>query len=126
MIERDGKVIAEHADPADKSQTIHFPGIATKAVNPETGDHQLGRTENARITDKVTYKNLIPGEEYILRGVLMKKSDGTALTLDGKEVTAEKKFTPREADGETELTFAVNTQQLHAGGEPYRVPQGRQ
>ena len=115
-LERDGKVIAEHADPADKSQTIHFPGIATEAVNPETGDHQLGRTENARITDKVTYKNLIPGEEYILRGVLMKKSDGTALTLDGKEVTAEKKFTPREADGETELTFAVNTQQLHESG----------
>ena len=115
-LEREGKAVAEHADPDDESQTIRFPGIATEAENPETGDHQLRQTENARITDKVIYKNLIPGEEYTLKGVLMKKSDGSALTLDGKEVTAEKKFTPQEADGETESTFDINTQDLHESG----------
>ena len=111
-----GKVIAEHADPDDESQTIRFPGIATTAENSDTGDHQLGRTDNAQITDKVTYGNLIPGQEYRLKGVLMKKSDGSALTVDGKEITAEKTFTPDEADGETELTFSFNTKELNESG----------
>lgn len=115
-VKREGKTVAEHADPDDEAQTIHFPKIVTTAENSDTKDHQLGRTENARITDKVTYGNLIPGREYKLRGVLMKKTDGSALTADGKEAAAEKTFTPDEADGETELTFTCNTEELHENG----------
>ena len=115
-VEREGKTVAEHADPNDEAQTIRFPLIRTTAENSDTGDHQLGRTENAQITDKVTYGNLIPGQEYRLKGVLMKKSDGSALTADGKEITEEKTFTPDEADGETELTFSFNTKELNENG----------
>ena len=115
-VEREGKIVAEHADPNDEAQTIRFPLIRTTAENSDTGDHQLGRTEKAQITDKVTYGNLIPGQEYRLKGVLMKKSDGSALTVDGKEITAEKTFTPDEADGETELTFSFNARELNENG----------
>ena len=104
-VECEGKIIAEHSDPEDESQTVHFPGIKTTAANPDTGDHQLGQTENTRITDKVTYENLIPGREYTLKGTLMKKSDGKKLTAGGKEVTVFKNFTPEKPDGMTELTF---------------------
>ena len=115
-LEREGRIIAQHADPEDESQTIHFPGISTTAVNPDTGDQQLGQTKEASVTDIVTYENLVPGEEYRLRGVLMRKSDGKALTVNGKEVTAEKLFTPDSEDGETELTFTFNAQEIRESG----------
>lgn len=115
-LERDGKTAAEHADPDDEAQTVRFPKIRTAAVNSDTNDHQLGQTEEARITDKVTYENLIPGREYRLKGVLMKKSDGRALTRDGKEIAEEMTFTPDAADGETELTFTFSTKELNENG----------
>ena len=106
------KVVAAHENLGDGAQTILFPEIGTEAVNPDTGDNIICAGENAQITDKVTYRNLIPNKEYTLRGVLMEKS-GKVLTAGGKEVTAEKTFTPQQADGETDLTFRFNAEGLN-------------
>ena len=42
---------------------------------------------------------LIPGKEYTVSGKLMVKETGEPLTVDGKEVTAEKTFVAEEVDG---------------------------
>ena len=98
------------------ADTLYQPAILTEAKGPDTGDHQLAQTEKVRVTDKVTYKDLIPGREYTLKGVLVRKADGKTLTVNGREVTAEKNFTPDKEDGQTEMTFEFDAQSLDGGG----------
>ena len=57
------------------------------------------------IEDTVSYKHLIPGEEYTIKGILMDKSTGEPFLSGGKEVTAEVTFIPEQPDGEIRVTF---------------------
>ena len=58
--------------------------------------------------DTVTYKNLIPGKEYTIKGTLMDKETEKELQVNGKVVTAEKTFTAEKADGSVELAFTFD------------------
>ena len=104
-VEFENREVAAHAKIDDEPQTIHFPKIRTSAVNPGTKDRILMAAKNAEIEDTVSYENLIPDKEYTLKGVLMVKSTGKPLTVGGKEVTAEKIFSPEKADGKVKVTF---------------------
>ena len=107
-VEFEGKEVAVHADINDENQTIHFPKIGTTAVNPDTKDHILKAGENAVVRDTVYYENLVPGNEYSVRGILMLKPDNKPLLINGKEVTAEKTFTPESADGQVDVVFTFD------------------
>lgn len=63
------------------------------------------------ITDTVSY-HLIPGKEYLLTGTLMEKETGKPLQADGKPITSELKFTPKEAEGSVELSFTFDASAL--------------
>ena len=65
------------------------------------------------MVDKVTYVNLIPGKEYTVSGVLMDKETGKPLVVNGKQVTASKKFTPDNAIGAVELEFTFDASALN-------------
>ena len=108
-ISYEGREIAVHADLEDKGQTVHYPEIGTKASDIMTGD-SVGTSdrETATITDIVSYKDLIPGETYTVKGKLMVKSTGEALVADGSEVRVEKTFTPEKADGTVAMTFTFD------------------
>lgn len=54
-----------------------------------------------------------PSKEYELQGKLMDKATGKALVVDGKEVTASKKFTPTNATGQEALIFEFNASALN-------------
>ena len=89
------------------------PEIKTTAKDSETGDHISFADEKVTVTDTVSYKNLTAGREYTLRGVLMDKATGKALTdRKGKEITAEKTFTPEKADGTIDIAFTFNGKAL--------------
>ena len=106
----DGKQIATHADISDEGQTVHFPEIKTTAKSEDTDAHQgmPGKTET--IVDTVHYTNLVPGKSYTVKGKLMDKGSGKAiLDKDGKEITAEKTFTPDQAEGDVELKFTYDS-----------------
>lgn len=106
----DGKQIATHADISDEGQTVHFPEIKTTAKSKDTDARQgmPGKTET--IVDTVHYTNLIPGKTYTVKGKLMDKGSGKAiLDKDGKEITAEKTFTPDQAEGDVELEFTYDS-----------------
>lgn len=106
----DGKQIATHADISDEGQTVHFPEIKTTAKSKDTDAHQgmPGKTET--IVDTVHYTNLVPGKSYTVKGKLMDKGSGKAiLDKDGKEITAEKTFTPDQAEGDVELEFTYDS-----------------
>ena len=100
--------VAVHADIDDEGQTVkvYVPEIGTQA----TADGAKSVTAKGDITidDVVSYRNLTPGKEYVLSGVLMDKAKGVPFTVDGKEVRSEVKFIPKNADGEVHVTFTFN------------------
>ena len=111
----DGKQVAIHADITDKDQTVEFeepdkPSIKTKATVDD--EKEVDPLEKITLTDTVTYSNLTPGKTYTVKGVLMDKSTGKKLLVDGKEVTAETEFTPDKAEGSVDLPFTFDASGL--------------
>ncbi|HBE2215943.1 TPA: VaFE repeat-containing surface-anchored protein, partial [Enterococcus faecalis] len=89
------------------------PEIKTNATNAKDNTKVIPAEEKVQVKDVVDYKNLIPGKEYELQGKLMDKATGKALVVDGKEVTASKKFTPTNATGQEALIFEFNASALN-------------
>lgn len=113
---RENVLLATHADINDEGQTVKIknPEIGTKA----TADGKKEITaDKITITDVVSYKDLTPGKEYKLTGVLMNKATNDKLLIDGKEITAEATFTPKATTGEVEMTFSFDARELTAETE---------
>ena len=113
---RENALLATHADINDEGQTVKIknPEIGTKA----TADSKKEITaDKITITDVVSYKDLTPGKEYKLTGVLMNKATNDKLLIDGKEITAESTFTPKATTGEVEMTFTFDARELTAETE---------
>lgn len=113
---RENVLLATHADINDEGQTVKIknPEIGTKA----TADGKKEITaDKITITDVVGYKDLTPGKEYKLTGVLMNKATNDKLLIDGKEITAEATFTPKATTGEVEMTFSFDARELTAETE---------
>lgn len=104
--------IASHADIDDVSQTIHFPEIATSARDGKDNDNTVLAEQNTTIIDTVTYKNLTPGIEYKITGVLMDKKTGKKILVNKKPVTAEISFIPEASEGTVEVTFNFDATEL--------------
>ena len=112
----EGIELATHAEINDEGQTVELknPEIGTKA----TADGKKEITaDKITITDVVSYKDLTPGKEYKLTGVLMNKATNDKLLIDGKEITAEATFTPKATTGEVEMTFSFDARELTAETE---------
>ena len=112
----EGIELATHAEINDEGQTVKIknPEIGTKA----TADGKKEITaDKITITDVVSYKDLTPGKEYKLTGVLMNKATNDKLLIDGKEITAEATFTPKATTGEVEMTFTFDARELTAETE---------
>ena len=102
--------VAFHTDIKDEGQTVHYPEIHTTATDKATKTHTAAPDSKTIITDKVDYKNLVIGNTYEVRGVLMDKSTGKALLdKEKKEITATKKFTAEKPDGTVELEFTFDS-----------------
>ena len=113
---RENVLLATHADINDEGQTVKIknPEIGTKA----TADGKKEITaDKITIIDVVSYKDLTPGKEYKLTGVLMNKATNDKLLIDGKEITAEATFTPKAPTGEVEMTFSFDARELTAETE---------
>lgn len=82
------------------------PEIGTKAT--VNGEKTATAEGDITIEDTVSYKHLIPGKAYTIRGILMDKSTGKAFLVDGKELTSEVTFTPEESCGEVTVRFTFD------------------
>ena len=83
-----------------------IPEIGTKAsVN---GEKTATAEGDITIEDTVSYKHLIPGKAYTIKGILMDKSTGKEFLVDGKELTSEVTFTPEESCGEVTVRFTFD------------------
>ena len=105
------KEVGSHTDIEDEDQSIHFPAIGTTAKDSSTKD-PIANAGKVTIVDTVSYQNLIPGQKYTLKGVLMDKETGKELLIGDEPVTAEKEFTPEEANGSIDLEYAFDASAL--------------
>lgn len=60
------------------------------------------------IDDVVSYKHLVPGKEYTVKGILMDKAPGKPFLVDGKEITSEVTFTAEKANSEVTVSFTFD------------------
>lgn len=80
--------------------------IGTTATDGADGDHKLLASNQDEIVDSVSYKGLKKSTEYELQGTLMDAETGEALKgMDGKEITATAKFTPKASSGKQKVKF---------------------
>ncbi|MBR3397038.1 MAG: VaFE repeat-containing surface-anchored protein [Lachnospiraceae bacterium] len=104
--------VAVHADVNDKGQTVYIPEIKTSIKDALTQIDHTKADEKAVVIDTVTYKNLCPGKEYVMKGVLVNKATGEPVTINGAQITAEQAFTPKKADGTVNIEFTFNASVL--------------
>lgn len=108
----EGKEVGRHHEIDDEGQTVRIPKIHTTATDKVTGDHDGVVAKETTVLDEVFHKNLLPGKEYTVSGKLIVKETGEPLTVDGKEVRAEKTFVAEEADGSIILEFTFDSSAL--------------
>ncbi|MGL4548286.1 VaFE repeat-containing surface-anchored protein, partial [Eubacterium aggregans] len=107
-----------HADIKDKDQTIKFTNSEIKTTAKDKASVKNEGTVNpaTTIVDTVQYTDLIVGQEYTMKGVLMDKSIGNPLIVNCQEIRVEKAFKPEKKDGTIELEFTFDSSAL-AGKE---------
>lgn len=86
--------------------------IHTTASVKDTMGNDAYAVDNVTIADEVFYSNLTPGEEYTLKGMLMDKSTGKALLIEGREITSEKTFTASKETGTISVEFTFDARGL--------------
>lgn len=109
---KNGKHLVSHSEITDKKQTVYVPKLKTTAKDKVDGRKDMLADEKETIVDTVKYTHLRVGQQYTVKGKLMNKATGKAITDEGKEVTAEKTFTPSKPDGEVNLEFTFNAKAL--------------
>ena len=107
----DKRTITVENTPNPASTT---PAITTSAAEKTTGNKTITAANPVTIVDTVTYSNLTPSTEYTLKGILMDKSTGAPLEINGSavpEVTAD--FTSSgTGNGTTTLEFPIDASTL--------------
>ena len=98
---------ALHADWDDRAQITTVPDLSTTA-DIDGRKKVMAEGEDLTVTDVVRYTGLAPGEEHTIQGILYDKKTGEPVTgSDGKEITAERTFTPSGSSGKVEVRFTV-------------------
>lgn len=94
-----GVEIATHEDIEDKDQSVHKLLISTLATGEDGQSKLVDAKKSVTVKDKVTYENIVLGDEYKVVGSLVDKSTS-------KEVSkTELKYTPKEAKGDFVVEF---------------------
>ena len=112
-------IAASHVDITDEGQTVEIvpTTIGTTATDKTDGDHYLLPSTEATSVDTVNYENVVPGKEYVLKGVVMDKATGKQLVVDDKPVSAEMKFTANNTEGLVDIEFTFDASKLSDGAE---------
>ncbi|MDE6433985.1 MAG: VaFE repeat-containing surface-anchored protein [Lachnospiraceae bacterium] len=113
-----GKEVASHADITDSLQTVRFanPSISTSAMDKASGKRTAIINKNTTVVDEIIYKNIIPGKEYTIKGIIMDTDTGKPFLTNGKQVISEKTFIAKETKGHSNLEFIFDSSSLKNKG----------
>lgn len=87
-----------------------IPELGTTATID--GKKEVGATEVFTLEDVITYKHLVPGKEYTVKGVLMDKATAKELLIDGKKITSEVTFIPDKPTGSVTVEFTFDARYI--------------
>lgn len=106
--------IAIHANLEDEAQTIKFknPGIRTTAIAKDTQMAKTYATGQTTIVDVVSYRDLVVGKSYTIRGLVMCRETGEPLLIEGQTVIADAEFTASSSTGQIEVEFVFDVNGL--------------
>lgn len=105
---QEGLEVGSHEDITDEDQTVSYPEIKTTATT-SAGKKSDYSSQKFTVIDEVKYQGLTPGNIYTIKGTLMDKETGKAITVSGKEVTASASLTPEEISGSINITFVFDS-----------------
>ncbi len=105
---KDGVLVASHEDSNDFDQTvtISMPALETCAHDGADGDKDVTANAASRITDTVTYANVVPHSSYELRGQIIDQETKECLG------TATTSFTAGKSSGSVAVEFELDTTEL--------------
>ena len=103
-----GTEIAEHKDINDTDQTVVLKDASIGTTATIEGDKVINsKDKEVELKDTVSYKGLIPGKKYTLKGVVMDKETGKTT-----EYTSSTEFTPAQEEGSADMTFKINAKDV--------------
>lgn len=107
LYSKDGVELSSHEEIRDNLQTVNYvhPSITTTAVDKDTWEKEGVLTSETTITDRVLYEGMVPGREYTVIGLLMDKSTGEPVLVNGEIVTGNQVFQPEEMSGYVDIEF---------------------
>lgn len=104
-------LVADHKDIDDGEQTVVVPKIGTTLTDKD-GNKTVNAAKETVLVDTVKYKNVTPNKELEVSGTLYDKDTKKPVKVNGKEVAATAKFTPKEANGEVKVSFTFDASKL--------------
>lgn len=109
-------LIIEHADINDGGQTINVVSLGTTAVDAADNDKYIENSEEVTIIDYVDYcLKALPQDAttaYELYGILMDKSTGEPLLINGEKVESTIELRPEQNCGRAEIEFTFDASEL--------------
>lgn len=108
-----------HITVSENEQIIEITAVNDRIPELKTtatvnGEKEICATETFTLVDTVEYQHLIPNKEYTLKGILMDKTTGKALVINGETVTAETTFIPAEPSGTATVEFVFDAKYIKA------------
>lgn len=110
LIAPDGTTELAVGSPRLDNETVYVPKIGTSLVD-SNGDKDILANASTTLVDTVTYENLRPGIAYDITGQLY-HPDGSAVKVNGQNVTSTKTFTPTQSSGTVTVSFTFSTADL--------------
>lgn len=88
--------LAVHKDLSDTNQQLFFPGVSTKMLDTETGEHKALYGKNMKFDETVSLTKLPVGTTIKVVDELHNAASGDILKVNGKSITEEKTVTVTE------------------------------
>ena len=85
--------------------------LGTVATDKNDGDHYVEAQSDATIVDKVGYC-VEPNGHYTIKGVLMDKSTGKELLINGKKIESSIDINPNTSCGSASMEFVIDAREL--------------
>lgn len=104
VIDKDGRVNGEDIGVLEVENTL-TQLLGTKARDKDTGTQEAIAKRDTTTIDTIDFKSLQIGAEYTIEGILMEQATNKPVVIDGKVVTAEKKFIPDTTNESADVVF---------------------
>lgn len=101
-VNKNGETVVINGDQSGKIVDTKIT-IKTTAKGSASKSHYENADADTGIIDTVEYTGLNKGDKYKMVATLMDKETGTAVSIDGKSVTASKEFVAESSDGAVDI-----------------------